>query len=635
MEAHSSEWVIGVAGHIDHGKTSLVKALTGTDTDRLPEEKSRGITIELGFAALTLPNGTHASVVDMPGHEKFIRAMISGAGGIDVCLLVVAANEGVMPQTREHLAVAQLLGVRQAVVALSKCDLAGDDVLDLAMEEVREVLASTSYAHAPIVAVSANTGKGLPELLQALQDLKIKRRSGEGPVVVPIDRVFVRKGFGVVITGTLISGTIREGAALCCGPFGLDHSIREVRVRGLQVHGQSVSEARAGTRVAVNLAGIEVNDVSRGAWLFSPNEVAVTTAFDAEMTVLPGTRKILGRRSHFDLAIGAAHTDCTAALLEGEELLPGQSALVRITTEEPVLLRPNERFVLRGPPSMVQYGSTVGGGRVVRPIAERVKKRDLALTRAKDIFAEPNALETRLRIELEAAGPKGLSAKDLSVRVGAAITAEMAAQSKLFVVSAQRYVCDAVVHTSSQRILQLLSAWHTSQPASRGVERRAMTQLGDDALIDAILQHLLSEKRIARDGELYCRAGWKPKDPDAVAHLAAVLAMLTTGGITPPRVDEMAQSLKVEPKALEPALKRLIERGAIVKLNTEYYAEAIAMDELEKKLLAWLKAEQTIDAQGYKTLTGASRKWAIPLAEYFDGKKLTIRVGDVRKLRGG
>jgi selenocysteine-specific elongation factor len=634
MQEQSSEWVIGVAGHIDHGKTSLVKALTGTDTDRLPEEKSRGITIELGFALLALPNGTRASIIDMPGHEKFVRAMISGAGGIDVCLLVVAANEGVMPQTREHLAVAQLLGVKRVVVALSKSDLAGPDVLELAIEEVREVLAPTAYRDAPVVAVSAHTGAGLSDLLGVLQGLHVERRASDGPAIVPIDRVFVRKGFGVVITGTLVSGALNEGQSISLGPVGVDDAVVDVRVRGLQVHNNAVTQAHAGTRVAVNLAGVELSDVARGAWLFASDKVALSTAFDAQVSLLESARKELTRRSHFDLAIGAAHAACTVALLEGEELLPGASALVRVTTDQPVLLRPGERFVLRGPPSFVQYGSTVGGGVVLRPVAERVKKRDLALSRAKDISSDPEDLQNRLRIELDASGAKGLNPKALSQRVGVAVTPELAQGARVFLVSAHRYVSETVANAAAQKILQTLSAWHTGEPASRGLERRALAKLGDDDLIDAVLQQLLAQKRVARDGELFCRYGWRPKDPDAVAHLAAILPMIVAGGVTPPRVDELAQSLRVEPKALDAALKRLVERGSIVKLNTEYYADSTAMAELEQRLIAWLREHQSIDAQGYKTLTGASRKWAIPLAEYFDSKKVTIRVGDVRRLRG-
>jgi selenocysteine-specific elongation factor len=633
MADRPSDLVIGVAGHIDHGKTALVRALTGIDTDRLPEEKARGITIELGFAHFTLPGERRAAVVDMPGHERFIRAMIAGAGGVDLCLLVVAANEGVMPQTREHLAVASLLGVRGGVVALSKSDLATDDVLELAVEEVREVLAGTFLDGAPIVPVSAHAAKGLDALREALARAAVAPRSSAGPALLPIDRVFVRKGFGVVVTGTLVSGVLREGDALSVAPVGVDHGAREVRVRGLQIHGDTVTEASAGTRVAVNLAGVEASDVARGAWLLRASEVALSTAFDAEITVLPSARHALSRRARLELAVGAAHTHCAVALLEGETLEPGARAVARITTENPVALRPRERFVLRGPPSLAGYGSTVGGGAVIRPIAERVKKRDTALARARSIADHMEDLEARVRAEAEVSGPRGLSPSALSARAGAALSPAQLSSMGLLAVTQERFVSAAVADAIGQRVLQALSAEHGSNPASRGIERRALKSLGDDALLDAILARLTAERKVGREGDVYFRAGWKPRDPDAVPHLSAILAALSAAGITPPRVDELAQAQKCEPRALEPALKRLVERGAIVKISPEFYGEARAMADLESRLVSYLTEHGTIDAQGFKVLTGATRKWTIPLAEYFDVRKVTLRVGDVRRLR--
>jgi selenocysteine-specific elongation factor len=633
MPARPSDLVIGVAGHIDHGKTALVRALTGIDTDRLPEEKARGITIELGFAHFELPGGRRAAVVDMPGHERFIRAMIAGAGGVDLCMLVVAANEGVMPQTREHLAVADLVGVRKGVVALTKSDLATDDVLELAIEEVREVLVGTFLEGAEIVAVSAHTGAGMDALKQALARAAVVARPSGGVALLPVDRVFVRKGFGAVVTGTLVSGTIREGDAMQIVPCGLEHEPREVRVRGLQIHGESVTAASAGTRVAVNLAGVEAQEVSRGTWLVREGEVALSTAFDAEITVLASTRQALGRRSKLELAVGAAHTGCTVALLEGESIEPGQRAIARVTTETPVVLRPSERFVLRGPPSLAGYGSTVGGGVVVRPIAERVKKRDVALARAREIAEHMEDLHARVRAEAESVGARGLSPEALSARAGTSLAPEQLAAMGLVSVSRDRWVSASIADALGQRTLQALSAQHTTNPASRGIERRALKSLGDDALLDAVLARLSADKKVGREGDVYFRAGWKPKDPDAVAHLAAIAAALSASGITPPRVDELAQAQKCEPKALEPALKRLVERGDIVKVSPEFYADTKAMAELEAKLVAYLNEHGTIDAQGFKTLTGASRKWTIPLAEHFDAKKVTLRVGDARKLR--
>jgi selenocysteine-specific elongation factor len=633
MTARPSDLVIGVAGHIDHGKTALVRALTGIDTDRLPEEKARGITIELGFAHLELPGGRRAAIVDMPGHERFIRAMIAGAGGLDLCMLVVAANEGVMPQTREHLAVAQLVGVRAGVIALTKADLAADDVLELAVEEVRETVAGTFLEGAAIVPVSAHTGRGLDELRAALARAAVAPRPADGPVLLPIDRVFVRKGFGTVVTGTLVSGTLHEADSLVIAPVGVEDEARPVRVRALQIHGESVTQASAGTRVAVNVAGIEAAETPRGAWLMREGEVALTTAFDADVTLLASARHALSRRSKLELAVGAAHTLCAVALLEGESLEPGSRAIARITTEDPVALRPDERFVLRGPPSLAGYGSTLGGGVVVRPVAERVKKRDTALARAKSVAEHSDDVEARLRAECEAAGLKGLSAQQLATRVGVSMDEAGLTRAGLVQVHRERWISAAVASPVAQKILQSLSAEHSNNPASRGLTRSALKPIGDDALVDAMLAKLVTEKKVSREQDTFARAGWKPKDPDAVPHLEAIRKAICSAGVTPPRVDEVAQSLRVEPKVLQPALDRLVARGDIVKISPEFYGDAAAMLELEKKLVAWIEAQGSIDAQGFKTITGASRKWTIPLAEYFDVKKVTLRIGDVRKLR--
>lgn len=559
--------------------------------------------------------------------------MIAGAGGLDVCLLVVAANEGVMPQTREHLAVAELVGVRSGVIAMSKCDLAGDEVLALAIEEVRETVAQTCLRDAEIVAVSARTGQGIDALREALTRAPVPPRASHGPVLLPIDRVFVRKGFGTVVTGTLVSGSIHEGDSLVLAPVGIDDEQRDVRVRALQVHGEPVLAASAGTRLAVNIVGIESIEVPRGAWLMRKGELALSYAFDAELSLLASTRHPLGRRSKLELAVGTAHTPCTVSLLEGETLEPGSKAIVRITTQSAVVLRPNERFVLRGPPSLARFGSTLGGGVVIRPVAERVKKRDIALARAKAVAQHADDREARLRAEADAAGLKGLSAQQLATRVGAPVDDATLIAAGLVQVAKDRWVSANAAAPVAQKILQALSAAHSAHPASRGLSRTALRSLGDDALIDALLAKLVAERKVQRDQDVFARAGWKPKNPDAVAHLEPVRQAICSAGLMPPRVDELAKSLHVEPKALMPALERLVARGDIVKISPEFYADAASILELEKKLVAWIEAHGSIDAQGFKTLTGASRKWAIPIAEYFDGKKVTIRIGDVRKLR--
>lgn len=631
MSGSQSDLVVGVAGHIDHGKTSLVRALTGVDTDRLPEEKSRGITIELGFAPLPLPDGRHAAVVDMPGHERFVRTMIAGAGGVDLMLLVVAANEGVMPQTREHLAIAELVGVRAGVCALSKSDLAGRDIVDLALEEVREVLAGTVLAGVEVIPVSAVTGDGLDALRAALCRVKVAARDTRGPCLMAIDRVFVRKGFGVVVTGTLVSGRVSESQVLHIGPCGADEGTREVRVRGLQVHGRSVSEARAGTRLAVNLAGVELAEVPRGAWLFRDGEVCLTKAFDAEVTLLPQTRKALGRRAKLEVSVGTTHAQAKVALLDGDALEPGRAALARVTTDRPLLVRPGERMVLRGPPSLAGVGSTVGGAVAVRPMTERLRRRSVALDRARRCLgASPTA---HAAVELEVAGGAGLTRAQLRARSGYVVSDASAADG-VIALGGERCVGESVVTTLENTVLAELSAHHTKHPAERGLDRRALAAHGDDALIDLVIGRLIATRRAARDGDVVARAGWKARGADDVPYLAQVRASVARAGTSALRVAEMATAMATDAKTIEVALKRLVARGDVVKVSEELWVDAPAMGQLEAKLVAWLTEHGTIDAQGFKELSGLSRKYAIPYAEFFDAKKVTLRLGDVRKLRG-
>lgn len=629
MSAGSSHRVIGVAGHIDHGKTALVKALTGVDTDRLPEEKARGITIELGFAALELGDGRRAAVIDMPGHERFVRTMIAGAGGVDVMLLVVAANEGVMPQTREHLAIAGLVGVTAGVCALTKCDLASDDLVELAADEVREVLRGTALDGAPVVAVSARDGRGVEALRAALAAVDVAPREAGGPPVLPVDRVFARKGFGVVVTGTLVAGTLREGDPVAVGPSGPSHGLLGARVRGLQVHGEAVKEARAGSRVAVNLAGVELADVARGQWVLREGMTAVTRSFDVVVRSLAETRRALGRRTKLEVAAGATHALATVSLLEGEALAAGGEALARVTTDRPLVLRVGERLVMRGPPSLAGVGGTVGGLTVVRPVVERVRRRAVSAERARRSAA--GDARTRAEVELEAAGLGGLDGAALWARAGYAVTEGTAGVA----VAGDRWGSRAALEALQGRVLEALSAHHGRSPDERGMARSALAALGDDAVVDAALGALVAAKRVTREGDVIARAGWRPRSADETPFLAQVRAALARAGTSAPRVDELATALGTDAKGLAAALKRLTDRGEALKVTSEVYVDAAAMAALEAALVGWLREKGTIDAQGFKELSGLSRKWAIPYLEWFDGRKVTLRVGDRRKLRGG
>lgn len=625
--------MVGVAGHIDHGKTTLVKALTGTDTDRLPEEKSRGITIELGFAVMTLEGGLRASVIDMPGHERFVRAMISGAGGVDLLLLVIAANEGVMPQTREHLAIAKLMGVGAVVCALTKCDLAGEEISALAAEEAREVMASAGFLSAPVVPVSAVTGEGIEALREAIAREELSTRDDTGPVLLPVDRVFVRRGFGVVVTGTLLGGVIAEGDTLGVGPIGAEHGVKTVRVRGLQVHGESARRVSAGVRVAVNLAGVELAEIARGTWVFTQNVIALSRSFDVEVSLLSRTKRALGRRTKLELAVGAAHALATVNLLEGEALLPGHSALARVLTDRPLAVRWGERGVLCGPPSLAAEGSTVGGVFVLRPEAERVRRRVVAAERARAM--QTTDVARRARAVLSVAGARGLSGSELIARAGYSITDDKDCTDTAVRVASDRWVSLSVVQDTEAKVLAALSAHHGARPEERGLDRRGLSAVGDDFLVGMALERLASRREIVRDGELWARAGWRARTADEVPFLGSIRAELQRTGLAPPRPTELAAKMGADLKSVETVLRKLLDRREVVKVNAELWVDAEALSALEKTLIEYLRREGSIDPQGFKAVTAQTRKYAIPYAEYFDAKKITLRVGDRRKLRGG
>lgn len=629
LPVSSRDPIVGVAGHIDHGKTTLVHALTGVDTDRLPEEKRRGITIELGFAPLDLPNGRRASVIDMPGHERFVGTMISGAVGIDVMLLVVAADEGVMPQTREHLAVAELLGIGRCIVALSKADRAGDELVEMARDDVRALLAGGPFEDAPCFAVSALRGTGLDALRGALATLTATPRDPTGGVLLPIDRAFVRKGFGVVVTGTLAAGTVRVGASLAGGPIGDDARLWPCVVRAIQAHGQSLEFAEAGTRVALNLADVDLATVSRGQWIVDPARASLTRAWDAEVVLLAASSRVFPRRSRHQLALGTHQVTATVTQLDGDALTPGARALCRVTADHPVFVRPDERMVLRGPRSLSTLGSTVGGLRVLRTETERPRDRAIALDRAQRA-RHGDPLERAL-VALEAAQLRGLAPQRLEARTGFRAAAPPASITAL---GPQRWVATAALEALEKKLLSAISAFHGRAPSERGVEPRALVSVGDVDSVNIALQRLVARGAVVRDEGVYARAGWRPRRDEDDPLLPALRAHLQRAGLAAPSLSALAAELKVDAGApLLNALKRLCDRGDVVRVNSELYVDRAALKALEAQVIAWFDAHDTLDAQGYKTLTGQSRKWAIAYAEYFDNARVTLRHGDLRRLR--
>jgi selenocysteine-specific elongation factor len=622
--------VLGTAGHIDHGKTSLVRALTGIDTDRLPVEKARGITTELGFARLDLGD-RRIAVVDVPGHERFVKSMVAGASGLDIVCLVIAADEGVMPQTREHLDICHLLGVRRGLIVLTKRDLVDEEWIALVSADVGAAVAGTFLEHAPILAVSTKTGSGIPELRAAIAAAvdELPPRTVSGVFRLPIDRVFTLKGFGTIVTGTVLGGEVALEDELAVLPRGLT-----ARVRGINIHGAAVDQAIAGHRAALNLVGVAVEDLARGDLLAHPGRVATSHILDVEFHHLVTAPAGLGPRSKVLVHHGTTQVLATLALVGNTTLAPGQSALaqLRVAATTPLAALPGDRFIVRGFAAAKTQGSTIGGGRIIRVLAPRARARSgHERTLATLAKARP---DERLAIDIGAAAAAGLAIADLVRRLGIpadALTEPLAravAAGELMVVgdgAHAHYLHAATIVQLERKIGELVGGeglpredLRTQLPAAlpvraydailAGLERRGAIAITDRVRKSAPAR-TLSPIETKLDGQL---RGW---------------------GVEPLRPKEMTAALAITDAQVKAALDRLVAAKLAVRVKPDLFVHAETIAALRSRLLAFLDAHRTIDAQQWKELTGASRKFTIPLAEYFDAEKVTLRVGDLRRRR--
>jgi selenocysteine-specific elongation factor len=635
--------IIGTAGHVDHGKTALVKALTGIDTDRLPEEKRRGITLELGFAHLTLPDGTVAGVVDVPGHERFVKAMAAGAGGVDLAILVVAADEGVMPQTREHLDICQLLGVRAGVVALSKADLLpglGDDWRALLDADLATLLAGSVLEKAEVVPVSAKTGEGIEALKAALvrAAASVPRRPADGPLFLPVDRAFTIKGFGTVVTGTLLSGTVEPEASVSLlpglpGPF---------RVRGVQTHGQSLPRGLAGQRTAVNLSNVATQDVRRGMVLVRTAELPETRSLDVELTLLPAAEAPLPRRRTLLLHLGTAQVEARLTLIDLPELAPGETGLAQLRLQAPVAALPGQRFILRGPRPLPGRGATLAGGRALTITAPRRRRGAAALL-------EPmrgEELEPRLMWLTRQAGYRGMTAGELAVRSVASPKAVqralevLSSKGQVLLVDRERrlYVAGETFAAMQARALAILQSFHDRSPLEDALHREELRQrLSSDLdarLLGRLVQALQERQAVEAVGEgLRLKGRGRSLSLDEEAARTKAVAAIAAGGLAPPTLAEVGRMLALPVERVAALIQGPLADRTLVKVSEELCFHANAIAELKERLLAHLTEHREITTQQFKELVGGSRKFVIPLSEYFDREKVTLRVGDKRVLR--
>ena len=626
-----SHIIIGTAGHVDHGKTALIKALTGQDTDRLREEKERGISIELGFAPFKLPSGRLAGVVDVPGHERFIHNMLSGIGGIDLVLLVVDVSEGVMPQTREHLEIMELLKIGSGIVVLTKADLAEDeDWLDLVEEEVREALAGTFLAEAVCLRVSAQSGRGLVELVATIDKLtgELRSRDHRAPLRLPIDRVFTVPGFGTIVTGTLLSGTVKPGMAVEILPVG-----RTVRVRQVQVHGKLLPEAMAGQRVAVNLPGLEKEALPRGSVAALPGSLTATYLLDVSMKLLPSAPKALKNLTRVHVYLGTGRAVGRIALLDRDELKQGEEAPVQLRLERRLVAQRGDRLIIRSFSPM----TTIGGGLVLAVAADKHKRfRADILARLKELEkgdpAEPLLQQIRrdsVVAQNELAKKAGMAPDLLAENL-----TKLAEEGKIIAVN-ELWLNMAAVYDWEELIITALENWHQNNHLlpgkSRAELKSALPKSVPLKIYDWLLANLTEEGRLKTSHDLVALASHTPAPTEQEAALIRGLADLyRQSGFMPPTLQEAAEKSGMSVERLGNYVAYLISQGELVRLDNQLALHQQFFKQAKEELLCHFQTKETLAASEFRMKLGSSRKFVLPLLETFDRLKWTRRQGDER-----
>ena len=628
--------VLGTAGHIDHGKTSLIRALTGIDTDRLKEEKKRGITIELGFAHLELPGGRLLGIVDVPGHEKFVKNMVAGATGIDLVALVIAADEGVMPQTREHLEICKLLDIRHGLVVLTKIDMVEPDWLDLVKEDVREYLSGTFLTEAPVVEVSSTTGQGLHELKEVLDELvgHIPERDSGHLFRLPIDRVFTMKGFGTVLTGTTVSGRIGTGEEVTVYPQCVNS-----RVRGIQVHNKEVEEVAAGLRTAINLQGVERTTIQRGNVLATKDGLRPTYMVDVELDLLSSAPRKLKNRAKVRFHSGTSEIISTVVLLDRDELERGESCFAQIRLDEATAVLRGDRYVIRSYSPV----RTIGGGAVLHPLPKKKKRFSEKVMAQMKTLAHGDLDET---IELFVASGRfqGVEQADLPFLTN---TRKKKVDDSLRGLMPRRRVVQfdkergALIHgdffeMTRTDMVETVARYHKDFPLKVGLakeELRSRTAGARNPKLFAYLMNQLSrEGVIVLDKELVRLPDHKvtlAQDQEKIR--GKLEEVYRKSGLQPPYFKELKDTFPGG--AGRDVLEVMVKDGILVKVKEDLYFHHEAVEALEDRLASYLREHGEITTPEFKDMTEASRKYTIPLIEYFDRTQVTVRVGDSRVLR--
>lgn len=631
--------IIGTAGHVDHGKTLLVKALTGIDTDRLVEEKKRGITIELGFAHLDFDDGTQAGIVDVPGHEKFIKNMLAGAGGIDLAMLVVAADEGFMPQTVEHLGILSLLGIQDGLVVITKCDMADPEWVEMVKEDVRTHVEGTFLEGKPVFTVSAYTGQGISELRQALKELvqKAAEKNMRTPFRLPIDRVFSVDGFGTVVTGTLIEGFVSNGDMAEILPGGV-----QARVRNLQVHDRDVETAYAGQRVAINLAGVKKADLGRGDVIARPGSVRTSLMLDARLQNLKNSQRTILSGSQVHLYHGSAVRLCKVVLLDRDALQPGESCYAQLRLTEEIAAKRGDRFVIR----FYSPLETIGGGVVLDDLPRRHKRGDQAVLEALAIRESGSGDDQLVQLVAEhghslptlekLAAPQNLDREELGRSLE-----ELTSAGKVLQPLPGRYLAASVFDAIWDSCRGLLEQYHRQNPLHAGMKvaelRQKLLKNTDQAVADAILAALAREGKIKAVADRYALA-------DFAVHLTKrqsairekLLQTYRKAGLEVPGLDEVIASFPpAEQGDCRQVVESLVSGGGLVMLTPQLCLHSQVYAQVCDKTRDFMAEHQELTLAEFRDLLGTSRKYALAVLEYYDKNKILKKDGDVRRLGTG
>lgn len=619
--------ILGTAGHIDHGKSSLVKALTGIDPDRLKEEKERGITIDIGFADIVFPESElSVGIVDVPGHEKLIRNMLAGAGGIDMVLLVIAADEGIMPQSREHLAICNLLKIKTGLVAITKVDIAEKEWVELVKDEIADFVKGTFLENSPIIPVSARTGENLDNLKKEIREvaLNVAPKNTGGLFRLPIDRVFTLKGFGTVVTGTAISGKLSIDDPVEILPADI-----KAKVRGLHSHGRAIETAYAGQRVAVNLQGVEKESLTRGDVAVTPASFSETKSLDAYLELLPDTPP-LKNKSLVHFYAGTSETVARVILYEKEEVRPKDSCYCQFRLQDPVIVVAGDRYIIRRFSPL----ETLGGGEILDSSPSRRRRKE-GIDDLRLLYS--GSLRQKISLKIEKSGTQGISLNSIKGWINTDLQSLSDTIGNLRETGEIHIVENELIHDKyflaiQNEILGTLKAFHRKNPLKPGMSKEEMrNQLRTDSrLFNFILAGL---KDVQVDKDLLRLRDFKVElSSSEEAFRMKVLELLNKGGFQPPTKEEISSSLKLEPKRLTDILSLMSKEAKAVKVNDSLYLSSRVYDEMLSLVRNFFKKKPEMTVAEFRDLLNTSRKYALPFLEFLDSQKVTLRTGDVRKL---